>query len=308
MNRAVARLPPTIQVLERGWLSSNNVLMFDDGETATLIDTGYVSHAAQTIELVRHALQDRRLKRIVNTHLHSDHCGGNAALQRTFGATVAIPQGFAEAVASWDQKLLTFEATGQRCERFNFGSLLHAGDELHAGGLAWQVLAAPGHDPLSIALWNDDRRILLSADALWENGFGVIFPELEGESGFAEQRALLDLFEQLAPRAVIPGHGSPFADADAAITRARSRLAALAASPERNARQAAKALIKFLLLEFREIPIAALIEHLHGARYFPLINERYFRQPFGEFARNMVDELAGAGVVAWRGDTVVNRD
>jgi hypothetical protein len=28
--------------------------------------------------------------------------------------------------------------------------------------------------------------LLLSADALWENGFGVIFPELDGESGFAE--------------------------------------------------------------------------------------------------------------------------
>ena len=52
-----APLPPSIRVFERGWLSSNNVLLFDDDGSATLVDTGYVSHREQTRELVRHALQ-----------------------------------------------------------------------------------------------------------------------------------------------------------------------------------------------------------------------------------------------------------
>jgi len=30
-------------------------------------------------------------------------------------------------------------------------------------------------------LFEPDRRILISADALWQNGFGAIFPEIEGE-------------------------------------------------------------------------------------------------------------------------------
>ena len=33
------RLPDSIQVIERGWLSSNNVLLFE-GESATLVDAG----------------------------------------------------------------------------------------------------------------------------------------------------------------------------------------------------------------------------------------------------------------------------
>ena len=41
-------LPPSIRVLERGWLSANNVLLFDGGE-AILVDSGYVSHAGQTV-------------------------------------------------------------------------------------------------------------------------------------------------------------------------------------------------------------------------------------------------------------------
>ena len=77
-------LPPSIQVLERGWLSANNVLLFDGG-TASLIDSGYVSHAGQTVALLREALAGRRLARLLNTHSHSDHIGGNAAVQRAFG-------------------------------------------------------------------------------------------------------------------------------------------------------------------------------------------------------------------------------
>ncbi len=48
---ASALIPPTMRVFERGWLSSNNVLLFDDDSSATLVDTGYVSHRTQTLAL-----------------------------------------------------------------------------------------------------------------------------------------------------------------------------------------------------------------------------------------------------------------
>ena len=69
-------LPPGVHVFERGWLSANNVLM-QDAHSATLVDSGYVTHQAQTLALVQHALQGRTLDQLANTHLHSDHCGGN---------------------------------------------------------------------------------------------------------------------------------------------------------------------------------------------------------------------------------------
>jgi len=81
-----------LTVLERDWLSSNNLLIHGAGGEpgAALIDSSHVCHAEQTVPLVRHALRDEPLARIVNTHLHSDHCGGNAALQRAFGAPLTI--------------------------------------------------------------------------------------------------------------------------------------------------------------------------------------------------------------------------
>ena len=54
--------------------------MFTQGTTA-VVDTGYCIHAEQTLALVEAALQGAPLQRIVNTHLHSDHCGGNALLR-----------------------------------------------------------------------------------------------------------------------------------------------------------------------------------------------------------------------------------
>ena len=78
------KLPESIQVIERGWLSANNVVMRERGE-AVVVDSGYGTHAAQTVALVERALAGKRLARLVNTHCHSDHMGGNAAIQRKFG-------------------------------------------------------------------------------------------------------------------------------------------------------------------------------------------------------------------------------
>ncbi|HEX8477218.1 MAG TPA: MBL fold metallo-hydrolase, partial [Telluria sp.] len=214
-------------VFERGWLSSNNIL-FDGPEGTALVDSGYATHAAQTLALVRHALQERPLERLLNTHLHSDHCGGNALLQAHYGCHTAIPACDAARVRDWDEAALSFRATGQQCDRFAFDAVLHSGDAVSLGGMPWQVLAAPGHDNHALLLYCPQDGTLIAGDALWENGFGVIFPELAGESGFDEQAATLDLIAQLNPQRVIPGHGAPFTDSAGALARARSRLAYLA--------------------------------------------------------------------------------
>ncbi len=301
-------LPPGLRVFERGWLSSNNVLTFDDEHQASLIDSGYCSHAAQTEALVTHGLAGRSLVRIFNTHLHSDHCGGNAQLARRFGAAIAIPPGLADAVAEWDEDRLAYAATGQQCERFSFDSLLVPDSELRLGQLDWRVIAAPGHDPHSVMFWCADERILISADVLWQHGFGVIFPELEGDSGFAEQAAMLDLIESLSPRLVIPGHGALFVDVPAALARARQRLAALAEDPARNARNGARALIKFHLLAVRRTGLAELIAHLAAARYFPLINERYFGLVFEDFVDRIVRDLVASGAAVLHEGVLSNSD
>ena len=281
-------LPKGMHLFERDWLSSNGVL-FVDSDCATLIDTGYVKHAALTRALVSNTLGSRALDRVINTHLHSDHCGGNALLRRTWGCQIVVPRASVEAVNAWDPAKLSFRATGQRCEPFVADAALESGSIIRLAGMDWAVIAAPGHDPDSVVLWCEEHRILISADALWQRGFGVIFPELTGPGtpsgagtagdlgAFSEQRAILDQITKLKVRMVIPGHGPAFSDVDRALDSAYSLLDALCSEPERNARHAVKVLLKFLLLDQEQIDLANLSNWFGAIGLVQAANQHYLR-------------------------------
>lgn len=275
MSDGSAALPPWIRVLERGWLSSNSVALLGDGEAA-LVDSGYWSHSAQTLSLVDAVIGSRPLVHLVNTHLHSDHCGGNAALQARHPAVrTLIPPGLTRAVRDWDEVALTYQPTGQTCPRFRADGVLPPGQSIVLAGHAWEVLAAPGHDPHSVVLFEPDERILISADALWENGFGIVFPEIEGEHAFEEVAGTLDVIERLQPRCVIPGHGAVFTDVDLALGRARSRLDAYVADPRRHASHAAKVLLKFKLLEWQRVPQDDFLAWAESTPYLRRVHDRF---------------------------------
>lgn len=252
-------LPRGITLLERGWLSSNNILIIGPDNCA-LIDSGYATHAEQTLALVLAALNGRALDVLVNTHLHSDHCGGNAALQAHYpNLHTLIPPGQAAFVAAWNPYALSFTPTGQICAPFTFNATLQPDTRIELGGQLWQIHAAPGHDPNSVILFEPTSRLLLSADALWENGFGVVFPELDGDDAFTDVANTLDLIASLNANIVIPGHGPAFTDVPAALARARKRLDSFVNDPAKHVRYAAKVLIKFKLLEVQCIEFAALL-------------------------------------------------
>jgi glyoxylase-like metal-dependent hydrolase (beta-lactamase superfamily II) len=296
-----------LTLLERGWLSSNNVLLHGlPGEGATLLDTGHSVHAAQTVALVAQALDGEPLARIVNTHLHSDHCGGNAALQADHpGAEVWIAPGQAEAVAGWDLDVLSYRNTGQRCDRFQHDAVLRPGKVLRVGERAWDVLAAPGHDPDSLMLFDAQDGVLVSADALWGNGFGVVFPELDGHDAFDQVAEVLDLIERLDARTVIPGHGPAFTDVGPALQRARLRLSKFVANPAQHARHAAKVLLKYHVMEERQ---QALEDLLIWAEHTPLVIGTLGRAGLHGAPRThcqtLLDELLAAGALRCQGQVV----
>ena len=294
-----ARLPDDLTLLERGWLSSNNLLLHGaPGEGATLVDTGHSVHAAQTVALVSQALGQAPLVRIVNTHLHSDHCGGNAALQATHGAEIWIAPGQAEAVPDWNLDVLSYRSTGQRCDRFQHDRVLRPGEVLRVGRRAWDVLAAPGHDPDSLMLFDAEAGMLVSADALWNNGFGVVFPELDGIDAFDQVAEVLDLIERLDVRTVVPGHGPAFTDIGPALERARQRLSKFVANPPLHARHAAKVLLKYHVMEERQ---QALEDLLHWAENTPLVVGTLARaglhEPVRTSCQTLLTELVASGAL-----------
>jgi glyoxylase-like metal-dependent hydrolase (beta-lactamase superfamily II) len=289
-------VPPGLAVVERGWLSSNMIL-FAGGAAPAIVDSGYATHSDLTLSLVRDAFGPLAPRLLLNTHLHSDHCGGNAALQAAFpGLRTMIPPGQARDVRRWDPVALTYVPTGQTCPRFGFDDVLRPGAIVQLGDTAWQVHAAPGHDPHSVVLFEPASGTLISADALWENGFGVVFPELEGENAFSEVAETLSLIEGLAPETIIPGHGSVFTDAAGAIARARGRLHSFIADPAKHARHAAKVLLKFRLLEWQRVSMPSCMAWAQSTAYLVQVHERWFApEPFASWIAALVSELVRAG-------------
>ena len=289
-------LPEGITVFERGWLSSNNILIIGPDHSA-LIDSGYATHTAQTLALVETTLKGRALDLLINTHLHSDHCGGNAALQARYPTLqTLIPPGHAHLVAIWDAYALSYTPTGQHCGRFGFSNTLQPGTNVKLGHQRWQIHAAPGHDTHSVILFEPVSRTLISADALWENGFGVVFPELDGADAFTEVAQTLDLIESLNPAIVIPGHGAAFTDVNEALARARKRLNGFVQDPDKHIRYAAKVMIKFKLLEVQQISLSTMQEWANATDLLTYIYRTHFSDlGFEMWVETLIDDLVRAG-------------
>lgn len=300
-------LPLGTTVFERGWLCANNILL-EGVEGTALVDSGYCTHSHQTVALIRNALGARPLDLLVNTHLHSDHCGGNAALQAAYPAVeTRIPPGQAEYVRHWDPIALTYVPTGQQCPPFRMDGLLEPGRELRLGGLAWQIHGSPGHDPHSIVMFEPRSRTLISADALWENGFGVVFQELEGDHAFAHVAQTLDVIEKLAPLVVIPGHGKVFTHVEQSLAAARRRLDGFVRDPKKHAAHSAKVLLKFKLLELQRLRLADFIRWATATPYFAMVHGRWFFDvDLATWLEQLAEDLVRAGAAQREGEYVQN--
>jgi glyoxylase-like metal-dependent hydrolase (beta-lactamase superfamily II) len=211
-------------------------------------------------------------------------------------------------VRDWDEDALLLTSAQQQAEPFAFDATIAPGDELEMGGIKWQALHVPGHDMHALAYYAPDEKILIPGDALWRDGFGVMFAELHGDSsGLPAQRRTLEMLRELDVRVVIPGHGAPFDDFAAAVERAFQRLAAFEQSPERMARSAMKALFTFTLLEKRRMARAEVGDYFGKVAIFRDVSQRFFGKEPAAVAAQVIGELLKAGVLAEQDGDIVAR-
>jgi glyoxylase-like metal-dependent hydrolase (beta-lactamase superfamily II) len=291
-----------MHVFVRDWLSANHIVL-RSGDGGVVVDSGYGKHAPLTLALVasRQGLDGAPLVRLVNTHCHSDHMGGNAALQRAYGCTIAVPAGEARLIGTWDERRLLLDYADQHAERFAVDEILHPGSTHVWGDLEWRVLAAPGHDMDAVVFFNDEHRILISGDALWQTGYGFVMPPDIDANALPATRATLEMIAGLDARWVIPGHGEPFGDVDAALERAFRRTEAFEADPLRLARHALKVVLVFALLDREQLPLAAMPDYVERVGIFRDFNALFFKLAPAALAEQLIDELARVGAVRCEG-------
>ena len=294
-------LPPTARVLVRGWLNSNSVVLLAPGDNV-VVDSGYCSHREKTLELLasREGLDRQPLERLVNTHCHSDHMGGNASIASQYGCRITIPAGEVKHVVPWTPQSAWMAEFDQRADPFHHDDTIGPGDAFEGGGFTWEVHAAPGHDMDALMFFEPTHRILISGDALWQDGMGFVWPA-EGANPFIEAaRGTLEAVERLDPAVVIPGHGEPFADACAAIARVRSRLDAFERDPMKNARHMAKVMFVFALLDRGEMRTDGVPAYVERIPCYRQLADAFLHQPPAAMAEWMVSDLLRAGALAER--------
>lgn len=179
--------------------------------------------------------------------------------------------------------------------------MIAPGERLTLGDLEWEAIPVPGHGMEALAFYCEEERLLVSGDALWEHGFGVIATESGEPMRLKAVRKALEALARLDVDTVIPSHGPPFGDTEAALERAFKRLEAFQADPCRTARHFLNVMLMFALLEKGRMALAALPAYLEAVDAYQEVNRRFLGLPATGLAERLVTELERSGALTCRG-------
>jgi glyoxylase-like metal-dependent hydrolase (beta-lactamase superfamily II) len=173
-----------------------NIYALDEGDSWTVIDTGFDSKKGRAVwaELMAGPLQGKPISRVVVTHHHPDHIGMAGWLQSDHGAElittrtswlmgrmlqlddqpVSSPETIAFYVtAGMDPALLE----KRRTERpFNFADIvaplpvgytrIKQDDTIEMGGRTWDIHMGNGHAPEHATFWSRDDNLVIAGDQI----------------------------------------------------------------------------------------------------------------------------------------------
>ena len=138
---------------------------------------------------------------ILVTHGHFDHLLGVADLAEGTGAPVYMPEGERTLLESPEGR---YTPPGISVRAYAPDVLLEGGESVELAGIAFAVLAVPGHSPAHLAYHADG--CLFSGDVLFAGSVGrTDLPGADWETLLASIRTLLDTLA--ADTVVYPGHG-----------------------------------------------------------------------------------------------------
>lgn len=173
-----------------------NCFVIKDGGEAIVVDPG---DAPPTL---LDAIADCKVRLIVNTHCHCDHCGGNAALVKHTGAELAIHKDelpLLQAMVAQGQMFGIHVEPSPEPDRF-----LEDGDVVTVGSTSLKVVLVPGHSPGHIMLVADN--CIFSGDVLFAGSVGRM--DLPGGSEEQLMNSIETRLLTLPDETIVyPGHG-----------------------------------------------------------------------------------------------------
>ena len=221
-----------------------NVYALDEGESWTVIDTGFDSRRTRAVweKLLAGPLGGKPVSRVIVTHHHPDHVGLAGWFQAAQGAelwTTRTAWLFARMLMLDEQAVPTEETLNfwrscgmdadvlenRATERpFNFADIvapmplgfnrIKQGDVMRIGGRDWDVHIGNGHAPEHATFWSRDDNLVISGDQIIASispNVGVYATE-PGADPLADWLEACERLQTLArpDHLVLAGHKLPF--------------------------------------------------------------------------------------------------
>jgi glyoxylase-like metal-dependent hydrolase (beta-lactamase superfamily II) len=287
-------LPCWVSWRPRPFPDANLLLLH--GRDPALVDSGFVGHADETTEWAR--ARAGHVARVVNTHWHSDHVGGNALLQ-AHGARIAASAPDAYAVDRRDPGCCLAEYLDQPVAPYTVDEALEDQEVLRLGDADWQVLRTPGHTPGHLSLWQPEQRLLAVGDALSDYDVGWVNLALDGPEAASTAVESLRRLAELAPAVLLPAHGPIPAEPGAAFDKALRRSQRLADDPGGAVWYAARRVFAYALMIRGGIPAAEVEPYLH-ARAWLVDAARLLNTAPEALAAELVETMLRSGAVIYR--------
>ncbi len=293
---AVVEILPDLFFIQRGYLNGNHFVY--RSAAPVLIDTAYIADFADTERMISDLGVDiSRVRLIVNTHCHCDHIGGNKNIQDRSGCEVAMHEVGKYFIDSQDSWSTWWAYYLQEAEFFRCGIGLKDGDIVSVGPHEFRVIYTPGHSADGIVLYNEQEKILISSDVLWENDLAAVTVRVEGSRAVFSLMESLDKIENLDVKKVYPGHGNPFSDVNSALERTRKRLRSFLENPKRMGNDLIKKIIIYTLMMKRGTDEETFFNYLMTTPWFVETVDLYFDGGYEKKYQDAMQSFLKRGIV-----------
>jgi hydroxyacylglutathione hydrolase len=184
---------------EHGMMDCNTYVI--KGSPGIIIDPGSAEYLSSRVNaLKKDGINPSDIGFIVNTHLHIDHCGANAAFKALSGAKIAL-----HPVQKHNLQLVMVDGTrllGDEPPEFKEDFLLDE-KRLVFGDIELELVPSPGHTPDSVCFYDRQYKVLICGDVLFEMNTGRV--DLPGGDADALKESIESL-SQLDVELLLPGH------------------------------------------------------------------------------------------------------